>query len=143
MKVSTKGRYGLRALIDLAAHKEEEPISLMIIANRQGISMNYLEQVFSILKRAKLVKSIKGAQGGYKLACDIEKISVKQILELLEGDLSIVEYEESGEKEDILDRCIRECIWKPIDQKIDNMLQHIMLKDMVNDYLTLKQQNKS
>lgn len=68
MKISTKGRYGLRALVDLASHSTSEAVSLASVANRQKISVNYLEQVFATLRKAGLVKSIKGPQGGYMLA---------------------------------------------------------------------------
>lgn len=68
MKISTKGRYGLRALADLAGHDNGEPIALASIAQRQKLSLNYLEQVFSVLRKAGIVKSLKGVNGGYRLA---------------------------------------------------------------------------
>ena len=81
MKVSTKGRYGLRALVDMAANSQEGPISLIQTAKRQNISLNYLEQVFGVLRKAGIVVSVKGAGGGYKLAKSAECITVKEILE--------------------------------------------------------------
>ncbi|MGL5676709.1 MAG: RrF2 family transcriptional regulator [Cellulosilyticaceae bacterium] len=138
MKISTKGRYGLRTLIDLAVHEDEAPISLAIIAERQGISMNYLEQVFAILKRASLVKSIKGAQGGYKLLCNPKEIQIKEILTLLEGDLSIVEYDDKREEETLLQKCIREALWEQIDVAVDRILGTLTLQDMIEEYQTLK-----
>ncbi|MGL4800155.1 MAG: RrF2 family transcriptional regulator [Cellulosilyticaceae bacterium] len=138
MKISTKGRYGLRTLIDLAAHEDEAPISLAIIAERQGISMSYLEQVFAILKRAGLVKSIKGAQGGYKLLCNPKEIQIKEILTLLEGDLSIVEYDDNREEDTLLQRCIREAVWEQIDIAVDRILGTLTLQDMIEEYQTLK-----
>ena len=76
MKISTKGRYGLRALIDLAQYSEIEPVSISSIATRQGISERYLEQLMTLLKKAQLIKSIRGAGGGYVLAKDMNEISV-------------------------------------------------------------------
>ena len=76
MKLSTKGRYGLRALIDLAQYSEEEPVSISCIAERQNLSERYLEQLMSLLKKAGLIKSIRGAGGGYVLAKDAGEISV-------------------------------------------------------------------
>ena len=87
MKLSTKGRYGLRAMIDLAEHSGKEPAAISSIAERQGISEGYLEQLAALLKKAGLIKSIRGAGGGYILARDMEDISVGDILRALEGRL--------------------------------------------------------
>ena len=91
MKLSTKGRYGLRALIDLAQYSEEEPVSITSISNRQGISERYLEQLMAKLKKAEIVKSIRGAGGGYILGKDMHEISVGDVLRALEGSLDPVE----------------------------------------------------
>ena len=91
MKISTKGRYGLRALIDLAQYSEIEPVSISSIATRQGISERYLEQLMTLLKKAELIKSIRGAAGGYVLAKPVEEISVGDVLRALEGSLEPVE----------------------------------------------------
>ena len=91
MKLSTKGRYGLRAFIDLAVWGENEPISLTSIAERQDISVSYLEQLMAKLKKAGLVNSIRGVNGGYVIAKPAEEISVGDVLRALEGDLAPVE----------------------------------------------------
>ena len=91
MKLSTKGRYGLRALIDLARYSELEPVSISCIAERQNLSERYLEQLMSLLKKAGLVQSIRGAGGGYVLAKDAGEISVGDVLRALEGSLEPVE----------------------------------------------------
>ena len=85
MKLSTKGRYGVKAMVDLAIHNSEGQIALKSIAERQEISENYLEQLFATLRKAGLVKSTRGAQGGYVLADKPEKITVGTILRALEG----------------------------------------------------------
>ena len=87
MKLSTKGKYGLRALIDLAQYSEDSPVSITSIARRQDISERYLEQLMSKLKKAGLVKSIRGANGGYVLAKEAKDISVGDVLRALEGNL--------------------------------------------------------
>ena len=87
MKLSTKGRYGLRALIDLAQYSEKEAVPISSIAQRQNISESYLEQLFAKLKKAGLVMSIRGAQGGYRLAKPSDTISVGDVLRALEGNL--------------------------------------------------------
>ncbi len=85
MKLSTKGRYGLRALIDLAQYSGNEPVSITSIAGRQEISERYLEQLMALLKKEGLVKSIRGASGGYVLAKDLSEISVGDVLRALQG----------------------------------------------------------
>ena len=90
MKLSTKGRYGLRALIDLAQYSENEPVSITSISDRQDISERYLEQLMAMLKKSGLVKSVRGAGGGYVLAKKMNEISVGDVLRALEGNLDPV-----------------------------------------------------
>ena len=85
MKLSMKSRYGLRALIDLAIHSRDEQVALGNVAERNGISPQYLEQVFASLRKAGIVKSVKGPQGGYFLSRDPKEISVADIVTVLEG----------------------------------------------------------
>ena len=89
MKLSTKGRYGLRAMIDLASHMDEETVSLSSIARRECISESYLEQLASSLKKAGLVTSSRGAQGGYRLGRDASEISVGDVLRACEGSTEV------------------------------------------------------
>ena len=91
MKLSTKGRYGLRAMIDLAQYSEQEAVSISSIAQRQNISESYLEQLVAKLKKSGLVMSTRGAQGGYRLARPADEISVGDVLRALEGGLNLVE----------------------------------------------------
>ena len=87
MKLSTRAKYGLKALIDLGLYSEKEAVSLQSIAGRQNISVSYLEQLMALLKKAGLVKSVRGAAGGYFLGRPAEEISVGDILRVLEGGL--------------------------------------------------------
>ena len=91
MKLSTKGRYGLRAMVDLAVYSEKESVSISCIAQRENISESYLEQLAGKLKKAGLIKSTRGAQGGYRLAKPAAEISVGDILRALEGELGAVD----------------------------------------------------
>lgn len=100
MKLSTKGRYGLRAIVDIAVFGEKEPAAVSAISERQDISIRYLEQLLSKLKKAGLVKSIRGAQGGYVLAGNAEDISVGDVLRALEGDLTPVDCTELTDTEE-------------------------------------------
>jgi len=136
MKISTKGRYGLRAMVDLAVYSTREHVSLNNIAERQMISVNYLEQVFSVLRNAGLVKSVKGAQGGYILADEPSKIHVGSILRALEGELSVIEYE-SSECRNMIQACLKEMIWDRMNECLNGMVDSITLEDLANDYRRL------
>jgi Rrf2 family protein len=128
MQISTSGRYGLRSMVDLTLHGSEGPLALRTIADRQGISESYLEQVFNSLRKAGLVKSLRGAQGGYELGRPAKEISVGDILRALEGP--IVPVHCVGELTDG-QVCPREnfCITRPFWEE---------LKDIVNDFLDKK-----
>ena len=130
MKLSTKGRYGLRAMIDLALHQRDGYISLISIANRQDLSMNYLENIFSSLKKAGLVVATAGLQGGYRLADEPGRITLLSILTALEGSLSVGGPGHTSEKTRFEDFLKRE-VWDPIDQNLDSLLTDITLSDML------------
>ena len=113
MKLSTKGRYGLRALIDLALYSENETASIASISARQHISESYLEQLIGKLRKAGLVVSVRGAGGGYKLAKPAEEISVGDILRALEGNLDPVECPGLKEESacDSSEFCVTKYVW--------------------------------
>lgn len=134
MKLSTKGRYGLSAVLDLAIHDKEEAVALSQIAERQGISMNYLEQLISKLRKAGIVNGIRGAQGGYVLAIPAEKISVGDILRALEGDLNPVDCSEVNKSDSVCcnaDLCVTKYVWKRISDSINDAVDGIMLSELV------------
>ena len=138
MNISTKGRYGLRAMVDIAVHSFGDYIPLKIIAERQAISENYLEQVFSILRKAKLVKSARGSQGGYTLSTEASKITVGEVLRILEGDLNI-----AGDDDGVsgLDNNIKVCIdtivWQEVNKQINKVMDSVTLQDLVEKYKSL------
>lgn len=136
MKISTKGRYGLRAIIDLAINSAGEHVALYSIAQRQGISENYLEQIFSTLRKAGLVKSVKGAQGGYTLAAKPSEITIGTVLRVLEGNLSIIDEDaELGNSDSLsLQSCIKDILWDKINESINNVVDSIKIEDIVDEY---------
>lgn len=138
MKISTKGRYGLRALLDLAVHSQGEHVPLSNIAERQNISENYLEQVFSALRKAGIIKSVKGAQGGYVLADKASDIKVGTILRVLEGDLSVANEELSRENGVSIQECIQTKVWDQITERINEFVDSITLEDLVQDYNAMR-----
>ncbi len=135
MKLSTKGRYGLRAMLDLALNSSGDHVSLCSIAERQNISENYLEQVFSTLRKAGLVKSVKGAQGGYILADQSSGIRVGTILRALEGDLSVAdEVVNEASAEMLFQNCIQVHVWDKMNACLNEAADSISLEDLVNEY---------
>ncbi|MDO4523061.1 MAG: Rrf2 family transcriptional regulator [Eubacteriales bacterium] len=135
MKLSTKGRYGLRALIDLAMYSEEEAVSISSIAARQGISESYLEQLVRKLRKADLVVSSRGAQGGYRLARPAAEISVGDILRALEGNLEAVECPGLKEEQGCegADFCVTKYVWQKINDSITQAVDEIRLDQLVKE----------
>lgn len=136
MKLSTKGRYGLRAMVDLADHGEIAPVSISAISARQDISVSYLEQLLAKLRKAGLVKSVRGAQGGYILERDAREISVGEILRVLEGDLSPVNCAELTQDEKGCSGsqyCVTKYVWQRINDSIQDTVNNIWLSELVED----------
>lgn len=139
MKITTKGRYGLRALIDLAQYSEIEPVSINSIANRQGISERYLEQLMTLLKKAGIIKSIRGAGGGYVLAKEMEDISVGDVLRALEGSLEPVECAAFNEEDSCqaAGGCVTKYVWQKINESINQTVNEISIKQLVEESKTV------
>ena len=142
MKLSTKGRYGVKAMVELAIHYGDSPLSIKTISQRQGISEYYLEQLFSPLRKAKLITSIRGAQGGYVLSREPKDITVAEIMYVLEGPIEIAECID-GVSCDNLDCCATRLLWAKIKNSIDDVMKSVTLQDIVNDYERIKTNNES
>ena len=139
MKISTRGRYGLKAMIDLAVNSKSDCcVSLKSIAQRQGISEHYLEQLMAALKKAGFVKSIRGAQGGYILNKELSEISVGDLLRTLEGPLYIVDCvsdkKANGCGSNGCSKCVTKNVWEKINESITEAADAITLDKLVNDY---------
>lgn len=144
MKISTKGRYGLRALIDLAVNEKYGQVSLISIAGRNQISIHYLEHVFSSLKRGGIVKSVKGAQGGYILADRPEHITVAQIILALEGGYHIEKEAINGDALcDTASKVMNTLLWERINEETEQILAHVTLADLVNEFTDLYETEQS
>lgn len=132
MKISTKGRYALRLLLDLAVYNTGEPISLKDVARRQQISEKYLEQIISLLNKAGFVRSIRGAQGGYMLAKAPSEYTVGMILRLTEGDLAPVScVGEAGMECERRQGCVTVRVWEQMNDAVNQVVDHITLADLV------------
>lgn len=134
MKISTKGRYGLRLMADLAIHHGDGPVPLNVLAQRQGISLLYLEQVVSILKKAGLVKSVKGPRGGYMLGASPSDLTLGRILRVLEGGLAVVEENPAPVGDPALARCIREMVWDAMNEAVNRLADGTTLADLARDH---------
>lgn len=136
MKLSTKGRYGLQAMVDLGVYSKEKHISLKSIAERLNMSENYLEQLMALLKKHKLVCSIRGAQGGYCLAKPPEEITIGEILRALEGSLAPTDCTcEENIHHCVLDgKCVTRSVWEKIRDSINKVVDGITLTQLMDDY---------
>jgi Rrf2 family protein len=134
MKLSTRGRYGLRAMVDLAQSDGQNPVAAHAIAERQEISERYLEQLLIPLKRAGLVKSIRGAQGGYILGRKSQNITVGDIIRILEGPIAPVECvsEINPETCDRSDYCVTREIWEKVRDSVTEVLDSYSLADLAH-----------
>jgi len=135
MKISTKGRYSLRMLLDLAEHKSDGFVSLKDISQRQGISKKYLEQIVTLLSRPEILRTNRGNKGGYMLAKEPNQYTVGHILRITEGGLSPVSCPEDGPN-----RCLRRgyCktlpVWQGLETVINEYLDNITLEDLIDNY---------
>lgn len=133
MKISAKSRYALRLMLALAMRGEGENLSVKSVADSQGISEKYLEQIIPVLVRSGLVRSVRGAKGGYHLTKDPEDYTVGLILRTVEGSIAPVSC-----LDDEVNRCARckECVtldlWEQVDQAISNVVDHVTLADLVD-----------
>lgn len=135
MRISTKGRYALRLMLDLALNDTGEPVRIKEISERQGISNKYLEQIISSLTKAGFVRSLRGPQGGYRLTKRPDQYTVGMILRLMEGSLAPVacldDEENLCERED---NCVTLILWKKLDAAIKGVVDTVTLGDMVEWY---------
>ncbi|MDE5891345.1 MAG: Rrf2 family transcriptional regulator [Acetatifactor sp.] len=132
MKISTKGRYAVRVMLDLALNNNGECIKVKEIASRQGISEKYLEQIIAVLNKAGYVKSVRGAQGGYRLAKEPEAYTVGMVLRLTEGSLAPVAcLEEDYGTCERCDTCETLQVWKDVYEAVNNVVDNVTIGDLV------------
>ncbi len=134
MKISTKGRYALRLMLDLALQGGGAPVSLRDVAGRQEISEKYLEQIVTPLVRAKLVRSVRGAGGGYLLTRTPGEYTVGEILRAMEGSLAPVSCAEDSECCCKAGHCVTQEVWEKISQAVSGVVDHMTLQDLVERY---------
>jgi Rrf2 family protein len=133
MKLSTRGRYGIKLLIDLAEHREEEKAPLADIARRQRLSESYLEQVATFLRHSGFIRSTKGSSGGYSLARHPTEIMLGDVMRVLEGDLLILYPPIDGEQETPLRRCLRKSVFEKINALIADYFDNTSLESLLEE----------
>ena len=137
MKLTTKGQYGIHAMYELALSGPDAPMNIKTIAERQNIPEAYLEQLLIALRKNGLVRSVRGAQGGYLLALAPGQITVGQVLRALEGSLGFVECLD----EDACDKaglCPTRLVWRKVHEGLNEIVDGISLQDMLNDYQRMR-----
>jgi len=136
MRLSTRGRYAVRSLIDLALNMDDGYVSLQSISQRQEISLHYLEQIFNKLKKSNIVESKKGLGGGYLLARPATEITIGDIIRSVEGPIAPVHCVNPGSEKDKCDKadnCIAHMLWTQLEKKMENFLDDVNLEQIKND----------
>ena len=133
MKLTTKGRYAVMAMADLALFKGKGPISLTDISIRQNISLAYLEQIFIKLKQKNLVKSIRGAKGGYVLEHSPEEIKISNIISAVDEEVKTLNCKKESKRgcNNKSTKCITHNLWDQLDQHINNFFEKVKLQDLI------------
>ena len=131
MKLSTRTRYGLRAILELAENTAAGPLQLKVIARRQDISVKYLEQLMAVLKAAGLVRSIRGSRGGYTLAKPPDQITLSDIVHCLEGPVTTAECVQDMDYCRRTPDCAARLIWADVHRAIEDVLQLTTLQDLI------------
>jgi Rrf2 family protein len=132
MKLSTRTRYGVRAILELAANQDGGPMQIKAIAHRQDISVKYLEQLMAILKSAGFVRSVRGAKGGYILAKPANQIKLSEVFNALEGQVTTVECVEDENYCARTADCVARQVWSEVQQAMEKVLQSMTLQDLVD-----------
>jgi Rrf2 family protein len=140
MKLSTKGRYGVRAMFDLTLHQGDGPTPLRSIAERQNISEHYLEQLVSTLRNKGFVESVRGAHGGYMLAKEADQITIGHIIRALEGPIALSDcVSDEASDCDNSSNCVVKLVWGQVKERIDDVLDSITLEDIKQEAINAKQ----
>ena len=130
MRLTTKGRYAVTAMLDLALHKNQGPVSLSDISSRQAISLSYLEQLFSKLRRSELVSSVRGPGGGYELKRGSDEIFVAQIIDAVDESVDTTKCQGAGDCQGG-ETCLTHYLWEDLSEQIHTFLESISLADLV------------
>lgn len=143
LRLSTKGQYGVRAMFEITRGYPDRPVTIREISERQDVSVPYLEQILNKLRRASLIKSVKGPGGGYLLAHKPDKISIAAILNELEGPVAITSCLDPEEGCSRVEGCVTHLLWRALGEKIEAFLETITLNDLIKKESGLKVSEKN
>ena len=132
MRLSTRTRYGIRAILELAEHYGEGPLQLRIIARDQGVSVKYLEQLMAMLKSAGIVRSVRGSKGGYELAKSPAQVKVSDCFECLEGNIITTECVDSDSYCERKNNCMARQLWADVQNAVMEVLESMTLQNIVD-----------
>ena len=135
--MSTKAQYGMRALVEIAVGGDR-PTSLAVVADRQELSQQYLEQIFAVLRRAGIVESVRGAHGGYRVSRPLDEIDALEVVEALEGSVAPVVCIDDGDSCARTGSCTTEVLWRDVDRAVREVLRATTLADLVRERTLLQ-----
>lgn len=140
LRLSTKGQYGVRAMFEIARNCGQGPVNIREISERQDVSVAYLEQILNQLRKAGIIRSVKGPGGGYVLSRDPDKVSIGEILRELEGPVAITSCLDPKEGCMRIEGCVTHLLWKSLGENIEAFLNSMSLKDLLegNEFISLK-----
>lgn len=138
LKLSTKGQYGVRAMFEIAKGYPEKPVTIKEISEKQDVSVSYLEQILNKLRRAGLIKSVKGPGGGYLLSREPDAVTIAEILNELEGPVALTSCLEPDGRCVRVDNCVTHLLWKALGQQIEAFLNTITLKNLITGDFNIK-----
>lgn len=135
IRISTRGRYALRALVDLALHSDKGPVARQDIAERQDISADYVAQLFRPLQEAGLIEGVKGPGGGYRLACDAATITALDVVQAVEGPIAVVHCVDPEDDDPCnrVDRCVTRLLWKRLSEAMVACLRSVTLQNLCDE----------
>lgn len=139
MRISTRGRYALRAMVDLAIHSSEDAVKRQSISDRQGISTDYVAQLFRQLRNAGLVEAVKGPGGGYRLARDLDQITAGDVVRAVEGPVAVARCTLADDDDpcERVDQCVTHMLWVRLSNTIKRYLDSVTLQDLRDEALLL------
>lgn len=146
MNISTRGRYGLRACVEIALNAERGPVRVSSIAREQKIPVSYLEQILNKLRRGGVIKSVRGSKGGYLLNKPKDEITVREIIEVLDGPFAVADCSKDRCPRETCvgtESCVARLLWRKLEDNLDNFLGSVTLEDLLRDTKKLSVRKKT